>query len=713
MHISDNQHIEIRSFSALRRRWLEGVVVAVVFNIVPVGVAFAEDEIDKTSNPTTMLETIVIRGAGDGDSYASTTSTTTSRLAAPIKEIPLSVSTITRKRMDDELLYDDVDAIARSTGMNVDGSPYPSGISSRGFSTLSNVDGLRMQSEDSNFTPILDTFLLDSLEIMRGPAGLLEGAGQPGGVVSRILKRPMDQFGMGGSVSYGSNSFKRSEFEVGGPLVNDASLRARFAGAVTDRNFFYDTADQRKIALLGTVEADITDWTTVRLSAVYQKDDRTPFWGVPSHEDGYLLDLDRSTFLGSSLGHFSTEYTMLSGEVTHDFQNGWTAKFMGNYFDQKIDEFDLMAIAPAYDIDGKTFVDLGLNVNQDRERGYNLDTSLSGMIDLFDREHKVVVGASYIRSNLKVDERWGYDGFPVDLFDPDPNIRLPDTADDGIQQDRDYLQYGLYGQINYKLADNLTALVGGRVNWAEMSSDITGPVIQDYRENAFFTPLLGLVYDVTPSTSLYVSYADINEPQFQRDAERNALPPLTGTQYEAGIKTEFFDGRLAATAAVFDITRKNQAHIVGRWAEQIYEADGSTNSQGVELEVTGEINEAWKVFAGYTFTHNEVTESKDAGRLGKVASNTPRHKFNLWVSHQFQHDALQDLQLGAGVTAVSSFFDYDNALEAPGYVTVDAAMNYKINSNLDLSLKASNIFDEKYYERLGTSGMYHFCGCRP
>lgn len=127
-------------------------------------------------------------------------------------------------------------------------------------------------------------------------------------------------------------------------------------------------------------------------------------------------------------------------------------------------------------------------------------------------------------------------------------------------------------------------------------------------------------------------------------------------------------------------------------------------------DVDSQTNQSWKVFAGYAFTHNEVTESKDADRLGKVASNTPRHKFNLWVSHQFQQDALQGLQLGAGVTAVSSFFDYDNALKAPGYVTVDAAMNYKINPNLDLSLKASNIFDEKYYERLGTSGMYHYYG---
>jgi len=205
--------------------------------------------------------------------------------------------------------------------------------------------------------------------------------------------------------------------------------------------------------------------------------------------------------------------------------------------------------------------------------------SMSGAFDLFGREHKAVFGASYIRSNLKVDEWWGYDGFPVDIFDPDPDLPIPDQVDDGIAQDRDYLQYGVYGQVNYKLADKLTALVGGRVNWADLQSDVTAIADPDYRENAFFTPLLGVVYDITPAVSLYASYVDIYEAQFQRDLERQPLPPLTGTQYEVGIKTELFDGRVAASAAVFDITRKNQAYLVGAWRDQIYIADGTIKSR--------------------------------------------------------------------------------------------------------------------------------------
>jgi len=669
-------------------------------------IGFAEDS---SFHSQITLDTITVV-IGDNNSYSASSSSVASRLPMAVKEIPLSVSTITRQHLEDELIYDDMEAISRMSGMYVEGAPYASGISSRGFATLSNVDGLRMQSEDSNFTPVLDAFLLDSIEIMRGPAGLLEGAGQPGGVVNRQLKRPNSSFSTSGSIAYGSNQFKRTELEMGGPLNKDGSVRARIAGAFTDRGFFYDVADHQRLALLGTIEADLTDSTTVRLSAVHQKDKRTPFWGVPSHEDGYLLKLDRSTFLGSTYGRFDTDYSMYSGDLTHQFDNGWTGKIMANYFDQKIDEFDLMTVGPAYTTDGKTYVDLGLNVNQDRERGYNIDTSLSGDFNLQDKEHKFVVGASIIHSNLKVDERWGYDSFPVEISNPKHNLPLPDQADGGIRQDRDYRQFGIYGQLNYKITSQLAAIAGGRINWAQMSSDITGTVVQDYRESAFFTPLLGLVYDVNPSTSLYASYSDIYEPQFQRDKDRHALPPLTGTQYEAGVKTELFDSGLNASAAVFHITRKNQAHIVGRWAEQIYEADGQTQSKGVELEISGELNHAWKLFTGYTFMLNEVTDSKDVNRIGKVASNLPRHKFNIWLNHQFQIERLKDLQIGSGLTAVSRFQDYDNGLKAEGYVTLDAALHYKINPNLDLAIKASNILDKKYYERLGNSGMYHYYG---
>ncbi|SED18206.1 TonB-dependent siderophore receptor [Rhodobacter sp. 24-YEA-8] len=651
------------------------------------------------------LGTIVLQGEEAG--YNPRSTTVAGRAPADVRDVPLSLSGIGRERLTGEMIADDIEAIGRSTGMNISGTPYASGITSRGFVTLNNVEGLRMTSEDSNFTPVIDGFLLGGIEILRGPAGILEGAGEPGGVVSRSFKRPL-QFAAGhGGLSFGSYGMRRAEFDYGGPISADGRLRGRFAGATMEEGFERDVVSHERAAVFGALEYDLTPDTLVRISAMYQKDDRTPFWGVPSHEDGHLIDFDRSTYLGSDRGRFDTEYALVTAEITHAFANGWTVRVAANHFDQKIDEFDLMTISPVYNLGTAQMVDLGLNVNQDRERGQGVDVSFSGPFSAFGRDHRATIGFSYIGSRLQVDERWGYDAFPVDISNPVTDLPIPELADDGILQDRRYKQYGIYGQLNAGLTDSLTLSAGGRVSWAEMTSDITGPVLQDYRENAFFTPMLGLVWRADPFTSLYASVSDIHEPQFYRDAAGSPLAPMTGTQYEIGLKRDLSEGRLLFTAAVFDIERSNQAHRVGPWPSRVYRADGTTRSRGAELELSGDLGNGWGISAGYTYTDQKVTESRDLSRLGKRASNTPRHKAVLWLSHDFQGEALSGLSLATGITAASRIYDYGNSLSAPGFYTIDLAATYRVSETTELALKVNNVFDRNYYRSLGTSGMYH------
>lgn len=652
------------------------------------------------------LETIEVEGGEEWPgTYRATESTAASRIPTSIRETPQSISVVTRQRLDDELLFSDSDALSRTTGVNVSGSPHAQFVTSRGFSTLNNVDGLRIMSEDSNFTPVIDAHLLESIEVLRGPAGLLEGAGQPGGVANRRLKRPTGGFSVEGSLAYGSYGFKRLEADLSTPLAANDDVRGRFAAAVTDRNFFYDIADEQKIALLGSIEADLSDATTLRVSGIYQKDDRIPFWGLPSDLDNRLIDLDRETFLGSRDGRFNTEYALVSGELVHRFGDGLSARIAGSHFEQKLDNADLMLFAGADRETGQYFT--GLNINRSSESGQNLDASLNAGFSLFGQEHKAVIGGSLIRSNLKVDERWGFDEFPDNIYDPNPDLPVPGIADGGVRQNRDYLQYGVYGQVNIAITDALTAIVGGRLNWAELTSDMTGPFIQDYEESAFATPLLGLVYNLTPTTSLYASYADILEPQFQRDRSGGALPPMTGTQHEAGIKTEFFDRRLSASFAAFHIIRNNEAYLVDRGPPRVFETDGETRSRGFEIEISGRITDAWKIVAGYAFTDYEVVESRDATRIGLTSANTPEHKFNLWTSYDFAHPMLEGLTAGVGAMAVSDFLDFSIAVQAPGYLRIDAALSYSFNETVGLTLKATNLLDATYYESLATSGHYY------
>jgi TonB-dependent siderophore receptor len=678
------------------------------------GQAQAQNADVSGSTTEVKLPSLMVDGEGDDaeastQSYGSPITSVASRTPAHVREIPFSVSVLTRRRLDDELLFDDADAIGRMTGMNVSGSPHGQEISSRGFSTLSNVDGLRSSSEDSNFTPVLDTFLLERIDVLRGPAGLLEGAGDPGGVVSTQLKRPLDRVAGKATLSLGSNAFGRGEFDVSGPVGRDSGLRMRFAGAYTDREFFYDVADQQKIALLATGELDLSSRTTVRVAGVYQRDNRTPSWGLPSHEDGYLLDLDRSTFVGSRNGRFDTDYGLINAELRHQLTDQWTARIIASHFDQRLDELSLVAISPAFETPTGLAVELGNNINKDHERGDNIDASLSGHFMLFGQEHKLTIGASYITSKLSVDEGWSNDAFLYDLQHPNYDLPVPPTRDGGVRQERDYRQHGVYGQLNAKVLDWFTLIGGGRLNWARLKSDITGRFVPDYKKNGFFTPMLGVVLDVTPTTSLYASYADIFRVQFQRDRNGDPLPPLTGTQYEAGIKSELFEG-LVATASVFDITRKNEAFLVSNGPPRVFEADGKTKSRGAEVELNGRITPSWQITAGYAYTDFRITESRDPRRVGRTAGNTPEHKFNLWTSYLIQDGALRGLQASAGATIVSEIFDYSNDLRAPGYNTIDAALRYRISDALTLRLKATNLLDETYYERLGSSGLYHYYG---
>ncbi len=674
------------------------------------------DRLSPSLGNTTVLDTITVQGGGptEGrDDYRSDDASVASRIPSSIRETPQSVSVITRDRIDDQLFTSDSQAIANTVGMNVSGQPWNDVITSRGFASLNNVDGLKMNSEGNPYQSPTDAFLFDSIEILRGPAGLLEGAGTPGGVVNRTLKRPRDAFGVLGGVTFGSFDLKRIEADVYGPLTPDGSVRGRIVGVAHDRGFFHDVSNQQRKAILGSIEADITDATTVSLSGVYQKDDNNaPFHGLPAYSDGRLLDVRRSTYLGADWGRFDTQYGMVTGKIEHRFDNGWKARIVGNYFDFRQDERDLFVSGAVTDanggvLSGSPYRDLG------SAKGYNLDASLNGDFRLFGREHRFVVGTSYTNSDYALLQgvAIGSTSMPIDVFNPNPHgIPEPGEFNMYFDQNRSYEQYGVYGQVNFKLADPLTLVAGGRLNWAKFGSfdNLSGAATPGYDET-FFTPLVGLVYDLTPTTTLYANYADIFKPQTASDYDGNILPPVTGTQYEAGIRQELFDGRLMVSAAAFHILRKNEAISQRADDGRRYSiAAGETRSRGFELEAVGKITDAWKLYAGYAYTDARIL--KASVNEGNVTANTPRHKFNLWTSYGFHRGMLEGLEIGAGMTIASKFYDNANVIEAPSFVTVDLGASYKVNDNFGVSVKVNNLFDQKYYRSVGTTSQGNYYG---
>lgn len=653
----------------------------------------------------TVLDTLTITGSGENartegaDSYQAGSATVSSRLPARLRETPRSISVVTRQRLDDEMVFTDLDAIARVPGMTVDGPAFFQSISSRGFNASNNMNGLRINSEASYNATALDAYLMDRIEVLRGPAGLLEGRGTPGGVVNRSLKRPLDSYTAQGSVTYGSYDFKRVELDASAPLNAAGTVRGRLAGAYQDRDYFYDISNQQRGAILGTVEADLSEDTLLRAFIVHQQDNLIPFWGLPSAPDGTLLDVPRSTFLGSRHARFETSFTTMGAELEHRFDNGWRARLAANHFDVRTFENSLYVRGPIDPADG-----IGTGepyYNRDGESGYNIDASVSGDFEALGRTHQFVVGASYLASNMSFNESYGAVDTPFDIYNPDYSIPVSGVPFvNFFNQSRDYRQIGLYGQTNLSITDRLKISAGGRLSWADFNSvDRNNParVLAGYDENAVFTPMLGAVFNLTPATTLYASFADVFQPQTARSETGDVLPPITGTQYEVGIKNEFLDGRLSANLALFHIVRQNEAIRVPGQSYSI--AVGEARSRGFEVELAGHLTPQWKLHAGYAYTDHEIL--KAAVFQGNVAGNTPRHKASLWTSYRFEGDWMNGLEAGVGVTASSGFFDHSNVIRAPGYITVDAALRYAVNDSMELSVRATNIFDSKHYERLG------------
>lgn len=660
---------------------------------------------ETASSDVTILNPVVVTGIRNDAStegqgtYQAQAATVSSRLPVSLKETPRSISVVTRTTLDDELVFTDLDAISRLPGVNVDGPAFMQSITARGFSASSNIDGMRMQSEASYNATAIDAYLLDRIEALRGPAGLLEGRGTPGGVINRALKRPKDVFSIQGSAIYGSYDFKRVEADVSAPLNEAGTVRGRLVGAYQDRKYFYDVSNQKRAALLGTIEADLSPQTTLRLSAIHQQDNMIPFWGLPSQPDGILLDVPRSTFLGSKHARYETKFTNLGAEVNHEFDNGWRARVAGNYFDVSTFENSLYVRGPIDVRDG-----LGNGepyFNNNGEKGYNVDASLAGDFEALGRQHQFVVGASYLYSNMAFSESYGLTETPFNIYKPDYSIPVTGGKfNNFFNQSRDYNQFGIYGQVNFSVTDRLRLIGGGRISWAKYDAqDRNNParVMAGYDERNVFTPMAGIVFDLTQSTSLYASYADIFEPQTARSETGDILQPIVGKQYEVGLKSELVDGRLSANVSLFHIVRENEAMRVPGTSYSI--PIGEARSRGFEIELVGHLTPQWSVHGSYAYTDHEIV--KAAVFQGNVAGNTPQHKGSLWTNYRFKSDELEGLQASIGLTASSEFFDHSNNIRAPGYVTVDAALKYAVNDNFEVSLIGKNLLDAKYYERLG------------
>lgn len=675
-----------------------------------------------TLAPVKVLGSALVATSEGTGSYAAQAATLFKGTQS-LREIPQSVSVLTRQQMDDQGLTTVADAMRQVAGVALNngaaaGEPE---YWARGYRMSAQVDGMQSTAEVGRYTSSAPSLAMyDRIEVLRGVGGLLRGNGEPGGVINYVKKRPGYDPATSMRLQAGSWDHYYTELDVSRPLNTEGTLRGRAVLAYQDEDKFYDVAiDQTKLAY-GVLEYDLTPATTLGLSASYSRRKSTLFWGLPRYSDESLPS--RSSFVGDDDNPMYTEQTDLGIDLEHRFDSGWNLK--AAYSQIELNRDYLVAYSTSA-ID--TTTGLGsVSTGNDRYDSTNkaFDLNVSGPLQLFGRTHNLTLG--YDRHNYEYTHgaRWSQLSDWDVLNDHDFSGLFPA---DGNQTQRRIKRSGFYTTGRISLADDWTVVLGGR--WSDYDSKSRGVTVPtgwnvNAKADKKFTPYGGLLWDVSEQVTLYGSYAEIFEPQSQTDYTGSVLKPRIGWQTELGAKGEFFDGRLNTSVALFRIRDENRSitdpdpsHVCGSSGTGACSmAAGLWQSQGWEMEVSGSPAPGWDVSASYTRTMTKVLRAADASAEGQVANiRVPEHMFKLWTQYRpgasILDGALERWTFGAGVYASSRVGG--TVASAPfqgGYATVSAKAGYRINKQWDASLLVGNLFDRRYLESVGTLNSANFYG---
>jgi outer membrane receptor for ferric coprogen and ferric-rhodotorulic acid len=679
---------------------------------------------DSAAGATTLEEVRVTADAersntseGTG-SYAARASTTATGLNLSLRETPQSISVVTRQRMDDEAIESVTEVLQRSTGVAVNALDSERlNAYSRGFSLSSyQIDGQPTWYSVVYGTGLTlsDMVIYDRVEVVRGAAGLLAGAGDPSGTVNLVRKRPTADFAGYVSGSLGSWDNRRGEVDVSGPLNAAGTLRGRFVSAWQDTDSYRDRYSNEKQIAYGVVEADIAPDTLLTLGLDYQKNKPkgVSFSGLPLFwYDGSEVGYRRSASSGAAGSTWNQDARTLFASVDHGFGGGWKARVAySNYLTQR-DGTRISASWGPVRQDGS--VQLYGGYGEGRSEQNSIDARLSGPFELFGRQHQLLVGLNASKATDRItsfsDPRYGLtegQRIPGSILDWDGSYPAvaANTVHSGIAQETK--QTGIYASGRFSLTDSLSLVLGNRISsidydylWTSYAARTSQT--QDYRRHGESTPYAGIVYDLNPNWSVYASYTSIFKQQQYKDRNNRPLDATTGVNYELGTKATFLDGKLNATFAVFRIEQdklpvrdSGYAATLPDGSRAYVSVDGAT-TRGAEVELSGEIAPRWQAYASYSHSRTE-------DRTGlSLTTEAPENLVKLGTSYRFS-GALSGLTVGGNVywqsdTSFTSAWPVVGTARQDAYTLVGLMARYQINRQTSISVNIDNLFDKTYH----------------
>ncbi len=438
------------------------------------------------------------------------------------------------------------------------------------------------------------------------------------------------------------------------------------------------------------------------------------FFGIPTLGDR-PADLPRERYLGEEpFSERKFDDVLFSFDWSHAFNDHWTLRhrFYAEWF-----EGSEKVVGPLFlDSDGRTLNRLFITDVFPGE-SYATSLDLTGKFDTWGLRHTLLSGVDYLTRPSEIDP-FIFRSFPsIDIFNPTHGgeIGLDPSADLFFSQHFEEYWYGFYLQDQVQLPYHFHLLAGFRYDNATSrfradfvpTADFQTPSEKSEAEDESVNPRFGLLWQPVPELSLYGNYVEnFGQSNLSSLGGGTQLQPETAQQWEVGLKTELFDGRLTGTLAWFNLTKQNIA-TPDPFNPLFSRLTGEARNQGLELDVAGEILPGWQVIGVYSYIDSEITEDAEdefgnpIGNQGNRFFNIPRHGGSLWTTYEIQQGLFKGLKLGAGVVGRSEREgDNENSFQLPGYAIGNVLVGYERKvgpSKVTVQLNVENLTDETYF----------------
>ncbi|WP_033817017.1 ferrichrome porin FhuA [Escherichia coli] len=671
---------------------------------------------------------------GPAATIAARQSATGTKTDTPIQKVPQSISVVTAEEMalhqpksvKEALSYTPGVAVGTRGASNTYDYLIIRGFAADGQSQNNYLNGLKLQGNFYN-DAVIDPYMLERAEIMRGPVSVLYGKSSPGGLLNMVSKRPTTEPLKEVQFKAGTDSLFQTGFDFSDALDDDGVYSYRLTGLARSANAQQKGSEEQRYAIAPAFTWRPDDKTNFTFLSYFQNEPETGYYGwlpkegtVEPLPNGKRLPTDFNE--GAKNNTYSRNEKMIGYSFDHEFNDTFTVRQNLRFAQNKVSQKSVygygMCSDPLYTKDqealkaspclsipqsqwGHTLTRQYV-IDNEKLENFSVDTQLQSKFATGSVDHTLLTGVDFMRMRNDIDSWFGYAGSvaPSDIYNLDrsdfdfgahPNPSGPYRV---LLKQK---QTGLYVQDQAQW-DKVLVTLGGCYDWADQSSFNRDYGNKSERDDKEFTWRGGVNYLFDNGVTPYFSYSESFEPASQTDANGDLFAPSKGKQYEVGVKYVPEDRPIVVTGALYQLTKTN--NLMADPNGSLFSVEGGEiRARGVELEAKAALSASVNVVGSYTYTDAEYTT--DTTYKGNTPAQVPKHMASLWADYTFFDGPLSGLTLGTGGRYTgSSYGDPANSFKVGSYTVVDALVRYDLArvgmAGSNVALHVNNLFDREY-----------------